>query len=213
MGDLNKQDTTSVIPIDPDGDLTLKVGADIEGQHETRFLVCSSTLRRSSLVFKKMLFGPWVDSKPESGNWVVALPEDMPCAMKRVLAIIHGRFELAEESWDLLSLEKTITLVDKYDMTHILRPWRTRIRELVTDSCVSDARFRVAIIHVAWGIGVQEAFVSTVKEVIFAASMTEDGQLELVGETERLNLSTLESFGPLDMASEVISSAFCSLLF
>lgn len=207
----NQQDTMSMIPMDPDGDLTLEVGADIKGQQGTRFLVCSSTLRRSSPVFKKMLFGPWVDSKPEAGEWVVALPEDMPCATKTVLAIIHGRFELVPQSWGLLSLEKVITFVDKYDMTKILRPWSKKFKDYVSRS-VSDPKLRAASIHVAWGLGAQEAFVSTVRDVIFAASMNKDGQLELVGETERLNLSIHEHFGPLNMAGEVIRRVLQSFI-
>jgi hypothetical protein len=39
-----------------------------------------------------MLFGPWAESKPAHGDWIVELPEDEPRFLETQLFIVHGRF-------------------------------------------------------------------------------------------------------------------------
>ncbi len=48
------------VVVDPEGDLSLLVGAELPGAEPLIFQVCSAALRRASPVWKAMLSGPWV---------------------------------------------------------------------------------------------------------------------------------------------------------
>ncbi|KAI0483772.1 hypothetical protein F4859DRAFT_474091 [Xylaria cf. heliscus] len=135
--------------IDPDGDLSLKVGetkciymsrgaapSDDDPNHEHEhevpviYVVCSRTLSRASPVWKKLLYGGFAESKPScassASDWVVELPDDNPKAMATILNIIHSRFTSIPRITDLINLEdfyQLTVLTDKYDLTAILRPW------------------------------------------------------------------------------------------
>lgn len=49
--------------MDPDGDMLLRIGSEVN-EPTSDFIVCSASLRRASPVWKAMLFGPWLESKP-----------------------------------------------------------------------------------------------------------------------------------------------------
>ncbi|KAI0183591.1 hypothetical protein EV127DRAFT_446571 [Xylaria flabelliformis] len=133
--------------IDPDGDLSLKVGetrciyksendvlSDQEPDHEHQlpavYIVCSKALSRASPVWKTLLYGGFAESKPSSASsasdWVVELPDDDPKAVETILNIIHSRFDLLPRTTDLIDLDdlyQLTVLTDKYDLTPLLRPW------------------------------------------------------------------------------------------
>ncbi|KAK8029760.1 hypothetical protein PG993_011051 [Apiospora rasikravindrae] len=133
-------DTTAV---DGDGDPLLKVGTtkcvekrrgstsdECDHSHVVAltFRVCSRSMARASPVWKKMLFGYFAESVlPKDGSdWMVTLPDDSPKVMLMVLGMVHARFDLMPRFELGSSLDQVfdITLVtDKYDMTHILKPW------------------------------------------------------------------------------------------
>lgn len=107
------------VVFDPDGDLILLVGTALK-----RHRVCSKTLSRSSPVFKKMLYGSFVESKPtDEAEWIVKLPEDNTAAMAVFLSIIHGTFYATPKTLPLAKLYTLLTLTEKYDATAFLRPW------------------------------------------------------------------------------------------
>ncbi|KAM7185918.1 hypothetical protein V8F33_012107 [Rhypophila sp. PSN 637] len=125
------------ILFDPDGDLTLLVGGNwvgpIRGPGDEdapgEYLVCSRTLSRASMVFNKMLNGPFLEGRPKDGSgskWVVRLPEDNPSASTVVLAIIHSQFDLLPYNMTPRELYYVLIFTDKYDMTRILQPWAAR---------------------------------------------------------------------------------------
>ncbi|KAI1429660.1 hypothetical protein F5Y12DRAFT_329542 [Xylaria sp. FL1777] len=141
---------TSRLVIDPDGDLSLKVGQikcvnispngeksdhctlDSDHDHELPaiYTVCSRTLSRASPVWKALLYGGFAESKPScassASDWLVELPDDNPKAMATILNIIHSRFESiprVKELVDIEDLYQLTVLTDKYDLTAILRPW------------------------------------------------------------------------------------------
>lgn len=98
-------------------------------KHKTavEYVVCSKTLCRSSPFFKGLLYGSFSESKkPESGDqWTVHLPEDDPAPMETILSISHGAFQHVPIG-ALLStngLYQLTALSDKYDLTHLLRPF------------------------------------------------------------------------------------------
>ncbi|RYO80531.1 hypothetical protein DL766_009189 [Monosporascus sp. MC13-8B] len=127
--------------IDVDGDLHLIVGrnecpdmhsrpsrhpSEIPHTRAVTYVVCSKTLSRSSPVWKRLLYGGFAESKkPEAGGqWTVCLPEDEPVLMKTILNIAHGRFDQVPVKWGTVKDLYLLTLLtDKYDLTHLLRPW------------------------------------------------------------------------------------------
>ena len=61
------------------------------------YIVCSKTLSRASLFFKRLLYGEFAESKKPEGNsqwaqWTVYLPEDHPTALGIILGLAHGVF-------------------------------------------------------------------------------------------------------------------------
>ncbi|KAK7963988.1 hypothetical protein PG996_008324 [Apiospora saccharicola] len=162
--------------MDADGDLLLKVGttkcttspAFSGGPHlhdvVFTFQVCSRTLARSSPVWKAMLFGGFAESKPKEGDWIVSLPDDSPEAMSTLLGIIHAKFEGVPllnhliTSHDLFNLT---VLTDKYDLTHILRPWARTWLDCVWDSGMCGFKHHLELLWITWELGDQERFTST----------------------------------------------------
>lgn len=128
----------AVTVLDADGDLLLKVGTTkctamptfARGPHfhdvAFTFRVCSRTLARASPVWKRMLFGGFAESKPNEGDWIVGLPDDSPEAMSTLLGILYAKFDgvpLLNHLITTKDLFNITVLTDKYDLTHILRPW------------------------------------------------------------------------------------------
>lgn len=111
-GQEGPQDITE---IDPDGDLTLAVGAN-----NIRFLVCSKTLSRSAPFWKTCLYGPFLESRPAAGqDWEVKLPEDNPRGLHILLLLVHGLGHKLPPINLRLAFETTV-LSNKYGMTHAL---------------------------------------------------------------------------------------------
>ncbi|KAF6821716.1 nuclear pore protein-like protein [Colletotrichum musicola] len=110
------------VRIDPDGDLILRAGSELQDPAKS-FLVCSSALRRSSAVWKTMLFGPFKESKPASGAWEVDLPEDNPSGLWILLHIVHANFRMVPRTPTLTELYEVLRLANKYDMISAVKPW------------------------------------------------------------------------------------------
>ncbi|KAI1412320.1 hypothetical protein F5Y13DRAFT_46077 [Hypoxylon sp. FL1857] len=160
--------------IDPDGDLCLHVGP-----MAAEFVVCSKTMARSSPFWKKMLYGDFAEGKKAQHQnigeeWIVKLPEDNVTAMTIVLSIIHGRFDKVAGYEDLIytaHLYNLCVLTDKYDMTHILRPWakgwsrsvHTRSEKL--GRCLRE-KFCHERLWIAWDLGDQETFEEMAKALL-----------------------------------------------
>ena len=94
------------------------------------YIVCSKTLSRASLFFKRLLYGEFAESKKPEGNsqwaqWTVYLPEDHPTALGIILGLAHGVFRDIPfgEFMGTEALYKITILTDKYDMTQLLRPF------------------------------------------------------------------------------------------
>lgn len=115
----------NAILIDPDGDLMLRVGEHhiLPTERVPVFRVCSSALRRSSKVWKIMLFGPWKEAKPENREWLVEFPNDRPDVLRILLDIIHGNFEKVPSTLPLSDLSHTLEIAEIYDLARCIRPW------------------------------------------------------------------------------------------
>ncbi|KAK3312458.1 hypothetical protein B0H66DRAFT_399235 [Apodospora peruviana] len=103
--------------IDPDGDLVLSVGFETTFE-PIEFRVCSSAMTRASPVWKRMLSGQWAESKPETGEWIVILPEDNPNALETVLEIVHCKLYKSMFSKSTSDLFDITVTANKYDLIH-----------------------------------------------------------------------------------------------
>lgn len=168
------------VQIDPDGDLILRAGQQTD-KPEKSFHVCASALRRSSQVWKKMLFGPFKESKPAFGPWVVNLPEDDPEALEIILNIIHANFPLVPNTPSIFELYEIFQMANKYDMIPALKPWAVAWLH-VAENCQKvanrfEGRERAALSYVAWELGQVELHRQMVKELIMYSSLSEDGRM------------------------------------
>ncbi|KAI2606621.1 hypothetical protein GGR54DRAFT_644123 [Hypoxylon sp. NC1633] len=144
--------------IDIDGDLCLDIG-----HGSALFVVCSKSLARSSRFWKRLLYGQFKEGlgREKPSEWVVELPEDDPEAMRTVLNIVHCRFDQItdyDEDVDVMCLLGVCVLTDKYDMTHLLRPWATGWSRNVNFECnVQGDTLRDRYSHerlwIAWELG------------------------------------------------------------
>lgn len=128
---------------DKDGDLTLCVGLT-----ETFYQVCPQSLRRSSPVFGRMLFGKFAESRPTVGQWVVDLPDDDNEAMEIFLGMVHSRFEMVPNTLSIAKLYALLTLTNKYDATALVRPWA---RSWI--DAVKGETWDYRLLGIAWELG------------------------------------------------------------
>lgn len=163
-----KMTAIPVTSIDPDGDLYLRVGQKHAG--DTRdFKVCSATMRRSSPVWKSMLFGPWTEAKPAQGDWIVELPEDSAEILNILLSIILGRFEVVPKDISLGLLYDILIVTDKYDMISVVRPWADNWVRAVkkSDPTRPFGYIQLMRIHSAWELGCDDVVDEGMIDFIF----------------------------------------------
>ncbi|KAK8001279.1 hypothetical protein PG991_013501 [Apiospora marii] len=169
-------DEPPVKALDDDGDLLLRVGTTMctslqvcsDGTHDHdvahTFRVCSRTMARASLVWKKMLFSGFAESKPKDGDWIVSLPEDSPEAMSTLLGIIHAKFDGVPMLNHIITTQhlfEVTVLTDKYDLTHILRPWSRYWLDCVWDDASYNFLSNLELLWITWELGDQARFAST----------------------------------------------------
>jgi hypothetical protein len=165
----------ATIHLDEDGDLRLQTGSET-GYGTRDFVVCSRTMGRSSLVWKKMLFGGFKESRPTAGEWIVSLPDDDPWSLMIVLNIIHGRFAMVPKKPALEELYSILILTNKYDMTRMVRPWANswlEVAKKATERGENDAM----LTSVAWELGDQDLFASRIDSFVVNCSLPSKDRL------------------------------------
>jgi hypothetical protein len=166
--------TPDPIMVDDDGDLRLVVGVDRRG-----FVVCSRSVARASRVFKRMLSGGFRESRQATETlapWVVELPEDDPKAAEPLLCIAHSRFDTIPATLTPLELHSLLVFAEKYDMTKLMRPWVQAWMPQPEDWQDSSADYGT-MIGIAWGLGIQDAFLDVTKRMVVEYRVGADGQL------------------------------------
>ncbi|KAF9876614.1 nuclear pore protein-like protein [Colletotrichum karsti] len=165
------------VQVDPDGDLILRAGSQT-GEAERSFRVCASALRRSSQVWKKMLFGPFKESKPAFGVWEVSLPEDNPVALGILLHIVHANFPLVPHKPNLKELYEVFRLANKYDMIMALKPWAAAWLEVAESfSETTDGKEMATLAYIAWELGQIELQRKMMKELVLNCSVDKEGRM------------------------------------
>ncbi|KAH7126323.1 hypothetical protein B0J13DRAFT_627915 [Dactylonectria estremocensis] len=153
--------------LDPDGDLHLLVGPE---RHVV--IVCSRSLRRTSAVWKTMLFGNFAEAKSKAGEeWVIRLPDDRSEPALAVLAIIHNRFDLVPAIPTAMELYQILVITEKYDMTEITRPWARQWIDYVQQTT------RPILAWIAWELGESNIFNRAVDTLAVTCGLNEEGQL------------------------------------
>ena len=165
---------SAVIYLDADGDLRLRTTAKKEDCTQD-LVVCSSTLARTSPVFKAMLFNGFKESRPKEGEWIVPLPDDDPKALLTLLYIIHSRFSMIPDRLDLEELYRILCVANKYDMTETVRPWVGSWLKLAKEPQRDNNP--VMLTFVAWELGDQELFAKMVAQLLGECSIDEKGHL------------------------------------
>ncbi|EQB44846.1 hypothetical protein CGLO_16371 [Colletotrichum gloeosporioides Cg-14] len=70
-----------------------------------------------------MLHGRFKESRPESSDWIVDLPDDDTESMQIMLNMMHARFDWVPQRISIQELYEMLVLVDKYDALDVIRPW------------------------------------------------------------------------------------------
>lgn len=190
-------------PIDPDGDLLLLVGRELSAGVQGRlFKVCSAAMRRSSSVWKRMLFGQWAEAKPAQGDWLVELPEDDPTPVLTLLWIIHGKFEKVPLDTQLSFLRDILIIADKYDLMHTIRPWAGTWMKVVTRSQNLTPIGRTMRLHTAWELGCKDVVEEEMSNLVF--NLECHGPLMFYYEGRQLIFSN--PCGPPDLIGKSVQS-------
>ncbi|KAI9651630.1 MAG: hypothetical protein M1831_000563 [Alyxoria varia] len=121
-----KNERTKELPVthtvvDPEGDLTLVVGASAAGSRGARSIrVSRSAMRRTCRPFHSMLDPTkWRESQGDE----VKLPEDSPEAVEIVANIAHTNFKKVPETVVPHTLLQLAILCDKYDLYNTFKPF------------------------------------------------------------------------------------------
>ncbi len=124
----------NTIVVDPDGDLTLRVGNDdtTNGEKDTESKVLELTISSKILtlvspVFKVMLTGQFKEAielaewKPSSRLYILELPDDDPEATSILTKILHHKTHEITQNPSPSCLEQLAFLCDKYKCTGALK--------------------------------------------------------------------------------------------
>lgn len=173
------RDTSSEITIDQRGDVRLKVGTDEDAHGQITFLACSRALARSSPVMERMLYGNFLESRPNSKkktgddddgsleDWVVRLPEVNPQPMRTLLYLSHAQYhEVINSSKETLTIDEMYeltALTHYYDCTRLVVPWVGGLMPSIEDLLTSPAKAGdlsiPKMLWVSWELGLKDAFV------------------------------------------------------
>ncbi|CAP65509.1 uncharacterized protein PODANS_6_10050 [Podospora anserina S mat+] len=205
--DINK---LHIEEIDPDGDLVLHVGADSDPTPRT-FRVDPAALRRASPVFKAMLFGPSAESKPAGEQWLVSLPEDDPDDFEIILQIVHCQFHVRRIPRKLMTRKAVyglLLLTDKYQMTHLLAPWKHTLVDFGRNGEVKwqgykDIRWCPFEAFLSWQLGFSRVFRAHTVQIVYHCWIDPQSRV-LVFNNDQGDKTPLRQlrFGPLDMEGE-----------
>ncbi|KAI5461413.1 hypothetical protein BGZ63DRAFT_424302 [Mariannaea sp. PMI_226] len=188
------------ITFDDDGDLLLRVGADLDVEL-FEFLVCSAALRRASPVWKTMLYGPFKEAKPADGDWVVSLPSDRPDSMSIILDIIHADFGNIPKTPAIEVLHGIMVICDKYDMIEVIRPWAADwLESAMEQESAKDADTLAMVTYIAWQLGDKGLYEAMFNKLAVLCALDQSGSLTLFDGTLLTKYSNL---GPSDILDKI----------
>ncbi|KAK1976358.1 hypothetical protein LZ30DRAFT_826316 [Colletotrichum cereale] len=153
--------------LDKRGDLVLRLSArdaDSDPEPPSKDLrVCSRTMARASVVFEKMLFGPFKESQKKGEDWVVELPKDNIQSMTVILAIAHGCRSIVPDHVTIPELFELLVVGDKYSMAHLLHPYLRRWVPKTKNVVLDDDTLMLA--WIAREVGAKKLFETAIIEI------------------------------------------------
>jgi hypothetical protein len=108
-------------------------------------------------------------------NWVVELPDDDPVGIKVLLHIIHSNYELVPPIVNLQYLYKILVVSDKYDMTHLIRPWANAWFKPFAKVELGPSSY--LLFRVAWGLGADDIFKQLAVKMCLECKLSPEGEL------------------------------------
>lgn len=203
---------TDIVILDRDGDLYLTVGEreeddilpnfpEVDGRTSPpqTFRVCSRALSRVSSVFKAMLNGPWVESRPDNASnsrdwphhdlepkdWTVSLPSDNSESLGTLLAITHNKYDLLpdKKEMEVHILFRLLVVANKYDMAHLIPPWSDvwfDVNQMKSPVFHEQSVINLElIVQISWELGASEVYQAAIATLAMQCDAT---QVEVVGD-------------------------------
>ncbi|KAK8188459.1 hypothetical protein IWZ00DRAFT_576839 [Phyllosticta capitalensis] len=162
---------------DDNGDLRLIVSNKMRPRSSNIFLVSSKAMSMACDPWNSMLNGQFKESQPSSsGEREVELPDDHPNALAIPLHIAHLRFDLIPEQPTFSTLLNIAVLSDKYDATHILRPWATSWVNALSHT-VEEPGYEEWL-WVAWEFGQAKIFEDIATRLVRTINIGPDGKCQ-----------------------------------
>jgi hypothetical protein len=129
-----------------------------------------------------MLYGNFRESMKATStteNWAVELPEDDPFGLKVLLHIIHSKYELVPSIVTLGYLDRILVVSDKYDMSHLIRPWANAWFQPLAKN-VKATEYSL-MLRVAWNLGADHVFKQVVKSICLEYTVDQQGEVDGLG--------------------------------
>lgn len=166
------------IDIDERGDLLVKLKEELDFDLEATtatFLVSSRSVALGSVVFKKMLFGPFKEGKlgdHEGGLNVLSLYGDSPVDVLLLFSFLHGNkitHKVVMEPEGFLNRIYTfVVVVDKYDCLAALAEYVPRwINALVQHIPTSEAEQLYELAYIFYQLGSLVNYERVVSQLIY----------------------------------------------
>ncbi|KAK6064205.1 hypothetical protein SCUP234_13090 [Seiridium cupressi] len=146
------------VEIAVDGDLTIIINETVPTKSQaTAFTVRSSTVFAASKTLKAALLGHDSRKPISEENWTIQLYGDRPKPWATLFHIMHTHFkEVPSDSPNMVQIHHIALIADKYDVTHLLRPWaRQWIENLGKTYTTYES---VKCLSISWIFGDAELF-------------------------------------------------------
>ncbi|KAK0662967.1 hypothetical protein QBC41DRAFT_376629 [Cercophora samala] len=174
---------SSLIEVDPNGDLVLSVlKHDADSNEYQSLRVSSGAMSQSSPVFRAMLFGPWVERKPEDNSqWVVQLSDDTFFAMEWLIYAAHNKnasiakdLNRFDQTDAIERMYHTIVAADKYAMIQLLKPFAHDLSSWLCDQdqivraspTTLSADHLLLLLHISWLTGHHSLLMACITSLI-----------------------------------------------
>lgn len=178
---------------DDNPDLTILVGTSPVAE----FRVSSQAMAGASEAWEAMLYGSFMERKPEAGDWVVSFPEDNWEAFQIALDMINGNSSKVPVKMQLFTMHNLLEFIDKWDLFQMFAPWRqTWSTDLVhywnvrhQDDLDIDPSVRFGyVLSAAWMLGEDELIARMLRSLVKHSCLdySSDNQLKLCHDDDKV---------------------------
>ena len=165
---------SSIVDIDPDGDLVLIVGSP--DATVARFRVSRFALRLASPVWKAMFCGSFAEATAQE----VKMPADEPEAMRYVLLNVHLQFRKLPTSLRLKEIAQLAELCDKYDCISVVEDRMLSLLSKYDENGIKSVQAAGHWMWIGWTLCKQSWFVKGLMFVVANSTVTRVTAMELL---------------------------------